>query len=160
VALPKFRERLADGRRQSTRSRLSTYFVGALVLDFPNIYRSGLARWSRSAAEAPLDLLGAFDISAKAFGSRLGRVRRRGGRDARPTAEALAVGIVRVCFDWRDRLLQPMRLAPQSRAMGAVNYQEPRPVRAGAGHLDRAQRNTRRLERESLLLDALARLTR
>ncbi|WP_329234507.1 hypothetical protein [Streptomyces canus] len=64
VALPKFRERLADGRWQSTRSRLSTYFVGALVLDFPNIYRSWLARRSRSAAEEPLDLLGAFDIES------------------------------------------------------------------------------------------------
>ncbi|MFE0332162.1 hypothetical protein ACFW08_36235, partial [Streptomyces sp. NPDC058960] len=49
---------------QSTRSRLSTYFVGALVLDFPNTYRSWLARWSRSAAEEPLDLLGAFDIES------------------------------------------------------------------------------------------------
>lgn len=133
VALPEFRARLADGRWQSICSRLSTYFVGALVLDFPNIYRSWLARWSRSAAEEHLDLLGAFDIESPQ-------------RSPESTVEA------------RDEVVRLIGTLPTNVRKGVAlmgfgytiseaaqlvgisarpsSHQESRSVRAGAGHLE------------------------
>ncbi|KMS80353.1 hypothetical protein ACH49_08380 [Streptomyces leeuwenhoekii] len=57
AALPKFRERLASGQWDPEQASLTTYFVGALILEFPNIYR----RWERGRVlaekEAPLDVM-------------------------------------------------------------------------------------------------------
>lgn len=57
AALPKFRERLASGSWDPEQASLATYFVGALILEFPNIYR----RWERGRdlleKEAPLDVM-------------------------------------------------------------------------------------------------------
>ncbi|MGW0819987.1 sigma factor-like helix-turn-helix DNA-binding protein [Streptomyces sp. NPDC002845] len=68
AALPKFRDRLANGDWQPERSQLTTYFTGALILDFPNIYRSWDARRSRSFSEEPLDLSGTFDVESRQRG--------------------------------------------------------------------------------------------
>ncbi len=57
AAMPKFRERLASGQWDPGQASLTTYFVGALILEFPNIYR----RWERGRAlgekETPLDVM-------------------------------------------------------------------------------------------------------
>ncbi|MFD0444232.1 RNA polymerase sigma factor [Streptomyces indonesiensis] len=64
AAMPKFRNRLADGFWQPTRSQLKTYFIGALILEFPNIYRGWEARRFGASVEEPLDLSGLFDVES------------------------------------------------------------------------------------------------
>ncbi|MGW7356794.1 RNA polymerase sigma factor [Streptomyces sp. NPDC054802] len=42
-ALPLFREQLASGKWDHERGSLATYYIGTLILSFPNVFR----RWSR-----------------------------------------------------------------------------------------------------------------
>ncbi|MFJ6943283.1 hypothetical protein ACISU4_01245 [Streptomyces wuyuanensis] len=55
AALPVFRAQLAEGRWDSKQATLTTYFIGAVILSFPNVYRSWLRR---SAHEVRVSALG------------------------------------------------------------------------------------------------------
>ncbi|MEU3344234.1 sigma factor-like helix-turn-helix DNA-binding protein [Streptomyces sp. NPDC006700] len=59
--VPKFRDRIADGRWQASRSRLTTYFIGAAILEFPNVYRRWESSLKVSSAEELWGLAGDFE---------------------------------------------------------------------------------------------------
>ncbi|MFE0035193.1 sigma-70 RNA polymerase sigma factor region 4 domain-containing protein [[Kitasatospora] papulosa] len=56
TALPLFRSALKDGKWDSERGSLTTYFIGSALLSFPNVYRRWAYRRSTQARESSVGI--------------------------------------------------------------------------------------------------------